>query len=147
RRPADDRGFRPAAFHPGRLAHRRAGGRPMMLAVIGCSFRNAPIEVREHLAFDPAKLGHALDELNGRYGCEAVILSTCNRVELYLARPEAAALPDVDLVAEFLAEVHRVPPAEVRRHLYEHHAVEAVRHLFRVAASLDSLIVGEGQIA
>jgi glutamyl-tRNA reductase len=119
----------------------------MMLAVIGCSFRNAPVAVREHLAFDAAALGRALDELNGRYGCEAVIVSTCNRVELYLARSEAAALPDADLVAEFLAEFHRVPAAEVRRHLYEHRAAEAIRHLFRVAASLDSLIVGEGQIA
>jgi glutamyl-tRNA reductase len=119
----------------------------MMLSVIGCSFRNAPIEVREHLAFDSPKLGRALEELNGRYGCEAVILSTCNRVELYLARPEAAVLPDGDLVAEFLAEFHRLPPAEIRRHLYEHRAAEAVRHLFRVAASLDSLIVGEAQIA
>jgi glutamyl-tRNA reductase len=119
----------------------------MMLAVIGCSFRNAPVAVREHLAFDDAGLGRALAELNGRYGCEAVVLSTCNRVELYLARPEGAVLPDADLVAEFLAEFHRLPAEEIRRHLYEHRTTEAVRHLFRVAASLDSLIVGEGQIA
>jgi glutamyl-tRNA reductase len=119
----------------------------MMLTVIGCSFRNAPVEVREHLAFDADALGRALDELNGRYGCEAVVLSTCNRVELYLARPEAVVMPDADLASEFLAEFHHLPPAQIRRHLYEHKAAEAVRHLFRVAASLDSLIVGEGQIA
>jgi glutamyl-tRNA reductase len=119
----------------------------MMLAVIGCSFRNAPVDVREHLAFDPARLARALDELSVRYGCEAAILSTCNRVELYLARPEAALLPDADLIAEFLAEVHRLPAAEIRRHLYEHRGPEAVGHLFRVASSLDSLIVGEAQIA
>lgn len=129
----------------------------MMLTVIGCSFRNAPVAVREHLAFDAGALGRALEDLNCRYGCEAVVLSTCNRVELYLARPEAAVLPDAGLIAEFLAEYHRRPGPlagasglsvdEIGRHLYEHRAAEAVRHLFRVAASLDSLIVGEGQIA
>jgi glutamyl-tRNA reductase len=119
----------------------------MMLTVIGCSFRNAPVGVREHLAFDAAALDRALDELNARYGCEAVVLGTCNRVELYLARPEAVVLPDAGLIAEFLAEFHRLPADEIRRHLYEHRDGEAVRHLFRVAASLDSLIVGEGQIA
>jgi glutamyl-tRNA reductase len=120
----------------------------MMLTVIGCSFRNAPVAVREHLAFDAAALGPALDDLNSRYGCEAVIVSTCNRVELYLARPEETApLPDAGLIAEFLCEYHRVPAEEIARHLYEHRAGEAIRHLFRVAASLDSLIVGEGQIA
>ena len=119
----------------------------MMLTVIGCSFRNTPVAVREHLAFDGPKLARALDELNVRYGCEAVILGTCNRVELYLARPEGAFLPDADLIAEFLSEYHRLPALEIRPHLYEARDGEAVRHLFRVAASLDSLIVGEAQIA
>ena len=119
----------------------------MMLTVIGCSFRNTPVAVREHLAFDGPKLARALDELNVRYGCEAVILGTCNRVELYLARPEGAVLPDADLIAEFLSEYHRLPALEIRPHLDEARDGEAVRHLFRVAASLDSLIVGEAQIA
>ena len=119
----------------------------MMLTVIGCSFRNTPVAVREHLAFDGPKLARALDELNVRYGCEAVILGTCNRVELYLARPEGAFLPDADLIAEFLSKYHRLPALEIRPHLYEARDGEAVRHLFRVAASLDSLIVGEAQIA
>ena len=65
----------------------------MMLSVIGCSFRNTPVAVREHLALDAPKLAHALDELNVRYACEAVILGTCNRVELYLARPEGPSCP------------------------------------------------------
>jgi glutamyl-tRNA reductase len=119
----------------------------MMLAVVGCSFRNTELDLRERLAFDPAALCRALDELNVRYGCEAVVLSTCNRVELYLARPDAAVMPDADLIAEFLAEFHGLRAAEVRPHLYERRGPDAVRHLFRVAASLDSLIVGEGQIA
>jgi glutamyl-tRNA reductase len=125
----------------------------MRLSAIGCSFRTTPVGLRERLAFDAAKLAHALDELPARYGCEAVVLGTCNRVELYLARADApsadvpAFLPDADLMAEFLSEVHRVSPQEVRPHLYEHSQAAAVRHLFRVAASLDSLVVGEGQIA
>jgi glutamyl-tRNA reductase len=76
-----------------------------------------------------------------------VILSTCNRVELYLARADAQVAPDVDLIAEFLAEFHKLPVTAVRNHLYHHHGVDAVRHLFRVTASLDSMLVGEGQIA
>jgi glutamyl-tRNA reductase len=119
----------------------------VILVAVGCSYRNTPVEMRERLAFDPAKLAAALDELTVRYGCEAVILSTCNRVELYLARPGAAVAPDADLLAEFLAETHGLPADWVRPHLYEHRNADAVRHLFRVAASLDSLIVGEGQIA
>src|SRR6516164_4333636 len=147
RGPADHPSLRALALHPGHGAHRRAGGRARMLTVIGCSFRNTPVAVREHLAFDGPKLARALDELNVRYGCEAVVLGTCNRVELYLARPEGTFLPDADLIAEFLSEYHRLPALEIRPHLYEARDGEAVRHLFRVAASLDSLIVGEAQIA
>jgi glutamyl-tRNA reductase len=119
----------------------------VILVAVGCSFRNTPVEMRERLAFDPAKLAGALDELSVRYGCEAVVLSTCNRVELYLARPGATVAPDADLLAEFLAEAHGLAAEQVRPHLYEHRNADAVRHLFRVAASLDSLVVGEGQIA
>jgi glutamyl-tRNA reductase len=119
----------------------------VILVAVGCSYRNTPVSVRERLAFGPDKLARALDELSVRYGCEAVILSTCNRVELYLARPGATVAPDADLLAEFLAELHELPADQVRRHLYEHRNADAVRHLFRVAASLDSLVIGEGQIA
>jgi glutamyl-tRNA reductase len=119
----------------------------MMLVVVGCSFRNTPVGLRERLAFGGDALPRALDELTVRYGCEAVILNTCNRVELYLARPAPAVPIDAELIAEFLGETHRVSVAEIRPHLYEHQGGESVRHLFRVASSLDSLIVGEGQIA
>jgi glutamyl-tRNA reductase len=119
----------------------------MKLLVVGCSFRTAPVEFRERLAFDQDKLLCALTELATRYGCEAVILSTCNRVELYLARTDSPVAPDAELVAEFLGEFHDLPAAAIWPHLYHHQDAEAVRHLFRVAASLDSLIVGEGQIA
>jgi glutamyl-tRNA reductase len=119
----------------------------MMLLTVGCSFRHTDVAVRERLAFDEVNLPQALNEISARYDCEVVILSTCNRVELYLARLTAAAPLDIDLMAEFLAEFHRVPLAEVRPHLHERTQAAAVHHLFRVVASLDSLIVGEGQIA
>jgi glutamyl-tRNA reductase len=119
----------------------------MRLSVIGCSFRATPIELRERLAFDEKKLPRALDELSVRYGCETVILSTCNRVELYLGRGDAPVVPDSGLICEFLGEMHGVPVEQFRPHLYEQQDALAIRHLFRVAGSLDSLIVGEGQIA
>lgn len=112
----------------------------MNLLALGCSFRTTPVEVRERLAFDDEQLARALHLLSAQ-GFEAVILSTCNRVELYLAG-EVEANPE-----QFLAEFHGLSVTEIRQHLYIHRGIEAVRHLFRVAASLDSLIVGEGQIA
>jgi glutamyl-tRNA reductase len=119
----------------------------MLLVAVGCSYKNTPVEVRERLALDSAKLSAALDELGQRYGCEAVILSTCNRVELYVARADSMVAPDADLLAEFLAEQSGLPANTIRSHLYQVAGAAAVVHLFRVAASLDSMIVGEGQIA
>jgi glutamyl-tRNA reductase len=119
----------------------------MMLNAVGCSFRATPLDLREKLSFDDAKVRLALDELGVRYGCESAILSTCNRVELYLAREDVDQALDPGLIAEFWSETNQVPAAQIRSHLYTHAQGDAVRHLFRVAASLDSLIVGEGQIA
>jgi glutamyl-tRNA reductase len=119
----------------------------MMLLSVGCNFRNAPVALRERVAFNDTDLPAALAEINGRYGCEVAILSTCNRVELYLARPIGQTALDVELLAEFLSEWHDVPLSELRPALYWHTNADAVRHLFRVVASLDSLIIGEGQIA
>jgi glutamyl-tRNA reductase len=111
----------------------------MNLLAIGCSYRTTPVEVRERLAFDDAQLGRALDHISRQLGFEAVLLSTCNRVELYAAG-------DGD-PTDFLADFHALPREEVRQHLYVHRGEAALRHLFRVAASLDSLVVGEAQIA
>ena len=119
----------------------------MNLLLVGSSFQNTPIALRERLAFDGPKLPAALSEINSRYGFEAVIVSTCNRVEVYAARAGARVPPDADLLAEFLAEFHGLPLPELRGHLYDRVNAEAVHHLFRVVSSLDSLIVGEGQIA
>ena len=119
----------------------------MNLRAIGCNFRTAGVEMRERLAFDPAKQERAVAGLSARFGCEVVLLSTCNRVELYVARQPGEQPFDAGLAAEFLGEIHGVPAETVAPLLYEHGDEAAVRHISRVAASLDSLIVGEGQIA
>lgn len=114
----------------------------MNLLAIGCSYRTTPVEVRERLAFDDEQISRALNELSRQHGYETVILSTCNRVEVYLAGANDGTDP-----IDFLAAFHGLPAEEVRQHLYVRHGKDAVRHLFRVAASLDSLVIGEGQIA
>jgi glutamyl-tRNA reductase len=119
----------------------------MNLRVIGCNFRTAAVEFREKLAFDSAKETRAITELAARFGCEVVLLNTCNRVEFVVARPVNEYAFDAALAAEFLGEIHHQPASAIAPLLYEHTDTEAVKHLFRVAASLDSLIVGEGQIA
>ena len=123
----------------------------MILLAIGCSYKTTPVEVRERLAFKDEQLSRAHTELCAGFDCEAVILSTCNRVEVYagcvLDNSPAPRELDAESIAEFFAEFHNLPVSTVRPHLYIHRQAEAVRHLFRVAASLDSMIVGEGQIA
>jgi glutamyl-tRNA reductase len=118
----------------------------IQLLALGCSYRNTPVEVRERVAFDDDKLCRALDDLGQQFGCEAVILSTCNRVELYVAGGEGMPGPDVEQLAEFLSRAQSLPQGALRPHLYQHQGADAVRHLFRVASSLDSMIVGEAQI-
>ncbi len=110
----------------------------MNLLAIGCSYRTTPVEVRERLAFSDEQLGRALEQLSRQLGFEAVLLSTCNRVELYAAG-------DGD-PTDYMADFHALPRQEIRQHLYVHRGEAAIRHLFRVAASLDSLVLGEAQI-
>jgi len=119
----------------------------MMLLTVGCSYRDTGVDLRERLAFDGDKLPRGLEELTRRLDCEAVILSTCNRVEVYLACVAPVTKLSGDDVLAFLSEFHGVPSSDLLRHLYLHHQGDAVRHVFRVAGSLDSLIIGEGQIA
>lgn len=117
----------------------------MRLLLTGLNHRTAPVEVRERLAFDPPSLGRALQDLTSRPGLsEGLILSTCNRVEVAVtaengADPQAA-------VEQFLAENRQVPPQWLAPYLYRYQDEEAVRHIFRVASSLDSMVVGEAQI-
>lgn len=119
----------------------------MNLLLVGGSYKTMPIELREKLAFDGVKLPAALNELASRFGCESAIISTCNRVEIYVARAGATVAPSADLIAEFLAEARQLPFEQIRASLYTKPNEDAVAHLFRVASSLDSLIIGEGQIA
>jgi glutamyl-tRNA reductase len=119
----------------------------MFLLALGCSYRTAPVQVRERLAFNDEQVGSALDALACKLGFEAVLLSTCNRVEVYLGRGSEATTDTLADATDFLAAFHGLPAEEVRPHLYIHRQHDAVRHLFRVAASLDSMLIGEGQIA
>lgn len=119
----------------------------MNLRAIGCNVESAAVELREKLAFDAAKTQKALAELNARFAAEAVVLGTCNRVELYVSRAETVAPLHVPLVAEFLGELHGLSASAIAPHLYEHADAAAARHLFRVAAGLDSVVIGESQIS
>jgi glutamyl-tRNA reductase len=112
------------------------------LLLVGVNHKTAPIGLREKIAIGREELQQATRTLAARPGVlECIIVSTCNRVEL-LAAVEGE---NVDL-AEFLFAEFGVDPALLRPHLYVHRDREAVRHLFRVAASLDSMVVGEPQI-
>jgi glutamyl-tRNA reductase len=120
-------------------------GRPRAAAlfVVGLSHRTAPVELRESVDFSK---GGATEALAAVATCgiasEMVVLSTCNRAEIYaVAGPEAP-----DAVGRFFAEYHGLPLARLSDHLYVRRGADAARHLFRVAAGLDSLVVGEPQI-
>ena len=115
------------------------------IIIIGLNHRTAPVEVRERLAFPSETIGHALRGLLERQSLrEGVILSTCNRVEVCaLASEGYQGTADVK---EFLAGYHGIPLAELNGYLYHYEGDEAVRHLFRVASSLDSMVLGEPQI-
>jgi glutamyl-tRNA reductase len=103
--------------------------------------------VRESLAFDGPKHGRALALLRDRFpGAEFAILSTCNRVELYAAAASPVTLPEVPDLTDWLAGFHTLPPASLAAHLVAHHDEAVVSHVFRVASSLESLVLGEGQI-
>jgi glutamyl-tRNA reductase len=119
----------------------------MNLLLVGGSHKTIPIELREKLAFDGPKLKAALNDLATRYGCEAAIVSTCNRVEIYIARAGSTIMPDADLIVEFIAQFHQLTYDKIRPILYAKNNQDAIQHLFQVASSLDSMVVGEGQIA
>jgi glutamyl-tRNA reductase len=117
----------------------------MRFLITGLNHRTAPVEVREKLAFDPHALGEALGALMASTGAlEGLILSTCNRVEVAVtARNGDDPQPAIE---RFLSDSRRVPLADVAPHLYHLQDDQAIHHLFRVAASLDSMVVGEPQI-
>ncbi len=117
----------------------------MKLLITGVSHKTAPVEVRERLAFRDESLPAALANLRAREGVnEAVILSTCNRVEITVTTDDGAD-PQA-IVDSFLADQKAIEPETVEPCLYRHEGSDAIHHLFRVASSLDSMVVGEPQI-
>src|SRR5438105_2243049 len=115
----------------------------MTYRLIGVNHKTAPVEVRERLAVPDSHLPEALRRLaEHALVDEAFVLSTCNRVELLVSHAAPSA-PDLRL---FLKDFFRLDPDTLAPHLYEFAGDDVIRHLFRVAASLDSMIVGEPQI-
>lgn len=113
----------------------------MRLFALGINHHTAPLDVREQIAFDMARLPAALHDLQRGQGArEAAILSTCNRTELYFSAEDPQA------AINWLAGYHRLPERQIEPYLYTHPQANAVRHMFRVASGLDSMVLGEPQI-
>jgi len=117
----------------------------MELIVIGLNHKTAPIDIRERLAFPEDRIETALHQVKSVPSLkENMILSTCNRVEIYAtARETEKAIIELK---HFLSQYHALPIKEFDKNLYSLVGEEAVRHIFRVASSLDSMVVGEPQI-
>lgn len=126
----------------------------MQLLAVGLNHTTAPLSLREKVAFAPDQIGQAVvaarswfgrdtSASNSQFCVEAAILSTCNRTELYAVSGDDNA---IDTTAHFLADFHQIPHSELRSHLYTLPQDNAVRHAFRVASGLDSMVLGEPQI-
>jgi glutamyl-tRNA reductase len=120
----------------------------LALFALGLNHHTAPLDVRERVVFHVERLGEALAEAKQRFGAEAAILSTCNRTELYLSSTAEGAAPEEARTeaAQWIARFHGVDPVELARYLYTLPREHAVRHAFRVASGLDSMVLGEPQI-
>src|SRR5437867_10176517 len=113
----------------------------MQLALVGLSHKTAPVEIRERLAFSNDALRSALTSLVVRRAVnEAMLLATCDRVEV------VAESPDERLIRDFICEFHQISHDSVSSHLYSYRNMDAIRHVFRVTSSLDSMLIGEPQI-
>lgn len=117
----------------------------MSVVVVGLSHRTVPLDLLERMAAPQPRLGKALTDLVSRdFVNEAVILSTCHRVEVYAVAERFHG--GVQDIRHFLSELAFVPPEEFSDHLYTYHDEAAVQHLFNVAAGIDSVVIGESQI-
>ena len=115
----------------------------MTLLAFGINHKTAPVEIREKVAFSPEKVRDALRDLIGHEAVnEAVILSTCNRTEVYCGLD----YPANDAVLEWLSEYHQLPLEAISPYIYAYLDSDAVQHILRVASGLDSLVLGEPQI-
>ena len=118
----------------------------MRLTMIGCNHKTADITLREQLAFSPEQVAAALQIWSKQHAdCEAVLLSTCNRTEMYVAS-ENETVPNDRQVCQFLCKVKNIPEETLQHALVQLHNDEVVSHLFEVAGSLDSMVVGEPQV-
>lgn len=119
----------------------------MRLSLVGCSHNTASVDIRERLAFTGEQVVDALQKLRDRFPrSEAVLLSTCNRVELYTGCEDPNHAPTREQIIQFLADYHGLAVGDVAGHVVVHSHEEAIQHLFTVAASMDSVVVGEPQI-
>jgi glutamyl-tRNA reductase len=118
----------------------------MEIVLVGLNHRTAPVEVRERVSFTDEQARRAADELRSRGLLEeSLVLSTCNRSELYGVPPETSR-ESAPRLSSFLCEFHSVRPEALNGTLYHHYDRAAVRHLFRVSAGLDSMLLGEVEI-
>ncbi len=117
----------------------------MNIVIVGLSHKTAPIDIREKVAFSPTAMEEPLHQVLALPAVsEAVIVSTCNRVELYvISRQTDAAITEIK---KFLADFHNLDLEILERHLYDFEGVAAIQHALRVASSLDSMMIGEPQI-
>ncbi|MBI4699024.1 MAG: glutamyl-tRNA reductase [Nitrospirae bacterium] len=117
----------------------------MNIIVVGLNHDTAGIEIREKVAFDGPKLEQATDALKNHPGVhEIIILSTCNRVEIYSNVGDISSGPEH--IKQFMSVFHTMPREVLDKALYVHSGRNAIKHIFRVASSLDSMVVGEPQI-
>lgn len=117
----------------------------MNILIVGLNHKTADVDIREKLAFNGQKLEEGLQRIKTLPDVkEAVILSTCNRVEIYAAVSNAAVAHEA--IKNFISEFHGIDRSALETSLYAYENINAVRHVFRVASSLDSMIVGEPQI-
>ncbi|MBJ6725384.1 glutamyl-tRNA reductase [Geomesophilobacter sediminis] len=117
----------------------------MNIIVVGLSHKTAGVEIREKVAFAPTQMAKPLNAVVSLPDItEAVIVSTCNRVEIYATTRDIAG--GMARLKRFLADYHNFPLETLEKHLYSYYGVDATRHVFRVASSLDSMVVGEPQI-
>ena len=118
----------------------------MEIVLVGLNHRSAPVEVRERVSFTAEQARQAAEELRSRgLFHETLVLSTCNRSELYGVLPEAAHQSAATL-SSYLSDFHSVQPEQLNGSLYHHYDRHAVRHLYRVASGLDSMVLGEAEI-
>jgi glutamyl-tRNA reductase len=119
----------------------------MSILLVGVNHKTAPVEIRERLAFNDEACANGLRHLvDGDVVREGLIVSTCNRVEILSATASDQVEFGVGRLTQFLDTSGRLPTGFLDKHLYRHTNEEAVRHLFRVASSLDSMVVGEPQV-